>query len=217
MNIYSKYIFPWILDKFMGLGSFQEKRKEVLASAEEKVLEIGLGTGLNLAEYPAHIKTITSVDVNIGMNSYIKKRAKSAGKTIDHQVITAEKLPMADQTFDTVVSTWTLCSIPNVHQALEEINRVLKHNGKFIFIEHGLGKKKSTQIWQKRLGPFWKKVGDGCHLDRNIKDLISSHAFKITEYKEFDMRNMPKLTSHMYQGIALKKTKSIIPKEKIQN
>ena len=200
----------------MALSFFREKRKEVLAVAKGKVLEIGLGTGLNLAEYPAHIKSITSVDVNPGMNSYVKKRAKSAGKTVDHQVVTAEKLPMADQTFDTVVSTWTLCSIPNVHQALEEIHRVLKHNGKLIFIEHGLSKKKSTQIWQKRLTPFWKKIGDGCHLDRNIKDLISAHAFEITEYKEFDMHRMSKLASHMYQGIALKKAKSSISKEKIK-
>ncbi len=189
----------------MAMNSFQEKRKEVLASTEGKVLEIGLGTGLNLTEYPAHIKDITSVDVNLGMISYVKKRAKLAGKTVDHRVVTAEKLPMANQIFDTVISTWTLCSIPNVHQALEEIHRVLKPNGKFIFIEHGLSRRQSVRKWQKRLCPLWKKVGDGCHLDRDIKALLSSHAFEMIEYKEFDMRRMPKLVSHMYQGIAVKK------------
>jgi len=205
MGIYSKYIFPWVLDKVMSQNFLQKKRKEILSAAQGKVLEIGLGTGLNLAEYPKYIKHITSVDVNPGMNHYVQKRSKAAQKIIDHQVITAEKLPMADQTFDTVVSTWTLCSISNIHKALEEIYRVLKPNGKFIFIEHGLSNTKNIQKWQKRLSPFWQKIGDGCHLNRNIKTLISSHNFEITKYKEFDMLKMPKLTRYMYQGIAIKK------------
>ena len=206
MGIYSKYIFPWFLDKFMARRFFREKRKEVLAATEGKVLEIGFGTGLNLAQYPNHIKNITSVDVNSGMHRYVRKRIKSVGKIVNHYVITAEKLPMADQTFDTVVSTWTLCSIPNVDQALKEIYRVLKPGGKLIFIEHGLSGVKSVQKWQKRIGPFWKKVGDGCHLDRDIKALVSAHFFQIIEYKEFDMRKAPKIMGHMYQGVAIKES-----------
>lgn len=205
MKLYTQYIFPWLLDKFMAKSFFQEKRKEVLKAAEGKVLEIGFGTGLNLSEYPDRIKKIITVDINPGMNFYAQKRVKSSGKEVEHQVITAEKLPMADQTFDTVVSTWTLCSILNVDQALKEIYRVLKPGGKFIFIEHGLSKKANIQKWQNRLTPFWKILGDGCHLNRNIKELISAHPFEIIEYQEYCMPKMPKLASQMYQGIAIKK------------
>lgn len=190
----------------MSKSSFKEKRKEVLSAVGGKILEIGIGTGLNLPEYPSWVKKITTVDRNPGMNFYAQKRAKSSHKKIEHQTITAEKLPMADQTFDTVVSTWTLCSIPNLDKALKEIYRVLKPNGKFIFIEHGLSKKTNIQKWQNRLTPFWKILGDGCHLNRNMKELISAHPFEITEYKEYCMPKMSKIACQMYQGIAIKKS-----------
>jgi len=204
MKLYTQYIFPWLLDKAMSKNSFGEKRKEVLSNAKGKILEIGLGTGLNLAEYPKHVTNITSVDVNSGMNKFVYKRAKISGKIIDHKVITAEKLPLGDESFDTVVSTWTLCSIPDVDKTLKEIYRVLRPDGKFIFIEHGLSNSKNIQKWQKRITPIWKKIGDGCHLDRNIKELVSKY-FVIKDYKEFEMTKMSKLGRHMYQGIGVKK------------
>ena len=204
MNLYSHYIFPWFLDKAMSHPSFTKKRKEVLSEAKGKVLEIGLGTGLNIPCYPKNIKHITTVDVNPGMNRYAKKRAMDSSKTIDHKVITAEKLPMPDGTFDTVVTTWTLCSILEVDQTLEEIYRVLKPGGKFIFLEHGLSRNKKIKKWQHRITPFWKVIGDGCHLDRDIKKLILAHKFELKAYKEFDMPKMGKIASHMYQGCAFK-------------
>ncbi len=205
MKLYTKYIFPWLLDKLMSKKVLQQKRREVLVAAEGEILEIGLGTGLNLPEYPNHVKEITTVDINPGMNCYAQKRAKASHITVEHQTITAEKLPMADQTFDTVVSTWTLCSIPNPDQALNEIYRVLKSGGKFLFIEHGLSRKPNIQKWQNRFTPIQKIFGDGCHLNRNMKELISAHPFEMTEYKEYSLPKMSKLASQMYQGIAIKK------------
>ena len=205
MKLYFRYIFPWLWDKFISKSFPRKKRREILAAAEGKILEIGLGTGLNLPEYPSRIKKITTVDSNPGMNPYAQKRAESSHKKVEHHTITAEKLPMSDQTFDTVVSTWTLCSIAKPNEALKEIHRVLKTGGKFIFIEHGLSRKPHIQKWQKRLTPLWKIFGDGCHIDRDMKKLITAQPFELTQYKEYCMPKMTRLASQMYQGIAIKK------------
>ncbi|WP_309729235.1 class I SAM-dependent methyltransferase [Chamaesiphon sp. OTE_75_metabat_556] len=204
MNIYSRLIFPTLIDLVMSGKDFTNYRRVVLADAAGSVLEIGFGTGLNLAYYlPSRVDKITTVDVNPGMNKLARKRIATSSIDVDFQVITGEKLPMTDSTFDTVVSTWTLCSIKQVETAIAEIHRVLKPGGKFLFIEHGLSNEPNIQTWQHRITPIQKVIGDGCHLDRPIRQLISTQ-FSNLAVREFYTPNTPKIGGYFYQGIAIK-------------
>jgi ubiquinone/menaquinone biosynthesis C-methylase UbiE len=204
MNIYSRLIFPNLIDRVMSGESFANYRKAVLADASGDVLEIGFGTGLNLAYYPSDkVRQITTVDVNPGMNKIAQKRIAVNPIPVDFQVLNGESLPMADGTFDTVVSTWTLCSIQQLDRAISEIYRVLKPGGKFLFIEHGLSNEPNIQTWQHRLTPIQKVIGDGCHLDRDIKAAIAQK-FDRLDVKEFYTPDTPKIGGYFYQGIAIK-------------
>jgi ubiquinone/menaquinone biosynthesis C-methylase UbiE len=204
MNIYSRLIFPTLIDQVMSGEDFAIYRREILADATGEVLEIGFGTGLNLAYYPINrVQKVTTIDVNPGMNKLAQKRIATSQISVDYQVLNGEKLPMADATFDTVVSTWTLCSIKHVEQAIAEIHRVLKPGGKFLFIEHGLSNELKIQAWQHRLTPIQKIIADGCHLDREIKTLIAKQ-FSNLAVKEFYAPDKPKIGGYFYQGIATK-------------
>jgi ubiquinone/menaquinone biosynthesis C-methylase UbiE len=126
-------------------------RQGLLAHAYGKVLEIGFGTGLNLPHYPEQVRKITTVDPNIGMNRLAQKRIEQSGIEVDQRILRGERLPFEDGTFDCVVSTFTLCSIEKVNQAVAEIYRVLKANGRYLFLEHGLSPEPAVQKWQRRL------------------------------------------------------------------
>ncbi|MGQ4646760.1 methyltransferase domain-containing protein [Lyngbya aestuarii] len=187
----------------MSDPSLAQYRQEVLSEVSGEVLEIGLGTGLNLHYYPEHLQKITAIDANSGMNAKAQKRIQACSLRVDNRVLNGENLPMADDTFDSVVSTWTLCSIANVEQALQEIYRVLKPGGKFFFIEHGLSNEPQVQVWQNRLTPVQKVIGDGCHLNRNIEQLIKKY-FPLVKLEKFYVPKTPKIFSYMYKGIATK-------------
>ncbi|MBW4456780.1 MAG: class I SAM-dependent methyltransferase [Nostoc indistinguendum CM1-VF10] len=204
MGLYSRVIFPRLLDWSLSLPNLAKYRQELLADVTGEVLEIGFGTGLNLAYYPYSIHKITTVDVNPGMNALANKRISDSGIIVEQLLLSSENLPMPDNTFDSVVSTWTLCSIANVQQALQEVYRVLKPGGRFFFMEHGLSDKPSVQVWQHRLTPIQKVVADGCHLNRDIQKLIEQH-FDHVELKQFTPENFSDLIAHLYFGCATKK------------
>lgn len=206
MGFYSQRILPYLLDWSMSDPAIAQYRREILANVTGDVLEIGFGTGLNLSYYP-DIDKLVAIDANPGMHSLAQKRMQTSSITIDHRVLNGEKLPMADNTFDSVVSTWTLCSIAKVEQALQEIYRVLKPGGKFFFIEHGLSNEPQVQIWQNRLTPIQKVIGDGCHLNRNIRQLVEKQ-FDTVTLKEFYAEKMPKFVGYYYQGVATKAVNS---------
>ena len=203
MQLYSQIIFPRLLDWTMTGSPFAAYRQTLLAEVKGDVLEIGFGTGLNLAYYPPTIKQLTAIDVNPGMNRLAQKRIQASAIDVRGQTLDAETLPMADEQFDSVISTWTLCSICDVDQALQEIHRVLKPNGRFFFIEHGLSNEPKVQVWQNRLTPFQKVIADGCHLNRNIRELVEQQ-FKLLTLKEFYMEQLPRIGGYMYQGVATK-------------
>ncbi|WP_013322283.1 class I SAM-dependent methyltransferase [Gloeothece verrucosa] len=203
MGFYSNVILPWLIDINMSDPKISEYRKQVLSEVSGEVLEIGFGTGLNLAYYPSSVEKITTVDVNPGMNKLAQKRLKKTQIMVDNRVLNGENLPMKDESFDAVVSTWTLCSIAKVDQAIQEIHRVLKPGGKFFFIEHGLSNESSVQVWQNRLNPLQKIIGDGCHLNRNIRAIISQ-TFKTVSLEEFYVPDLPKIIGYMYKGVATK-------------
>lgn len=204
MGLYSRVIFPRLLDWSLSLPKLAKYRQELLADVTGEVLKIGFGTGLNLAYYPYSIHKITTVDVNPGMNALANKRISDSGIIVEQLLLSSENLPMPDNTFDSVVSTWTLCSIANVQQALQEVYRVLKPGGRFFFVEHGLSDKPSVQVWQHRLTPIQKVVADGCHLNRDIQKLVEQR-FDHVELKQFTPENFSDLMAHLYLGCATKK------------
>ena len=203
MGFYSNFILPQAMDWVMSNPVLSQYRQEVLAEVSGKVLEIGFGTGLNLLYYPQNIQKLTTIDTNYGMNNLAQKRIQASKIRVDSRILNGENLPMPDNSFDSVVSTWTLCSIARVDQALEEICRVLKPGGKFFFIEHGLSNEPKVQVWQNRLTPLQKIIGDGCHLNRNIKQIVEKQFNNIT-LEEFDAQNLPKIIGFMYKGVATK-------------
>ncbi len=204
MGFYSQRILPYLLDWSLSAPIISKYRQEVLADIKGEVLEIGFGTGLNLSYYPDDIYKIMTVDPNPGVHALAQKRIQSSSITVEHQIISGESLPMADNSFDSVVSTFTLCSIPKVEQALKEVYRVLKPGGKFFFLEHGLSKEAQIQVWQNRLTPLQKVIGDGCHLNRNIRQLVENQFGNVT-LDEFYLEETPKVTGYLYKGVADKR------------
>jgi ubiquinone/menaquinone biosynthesis C-methylase UbiE len=179
-------------------------REKVLQAAQGDILEIGFGTGLNLPYYPGEVKKIHSIDVNAGMNPIARSNIKKSPIQVDYHIADAQRLPFADASFDTVVSTWTLCSISNIEQALQQIYRVLKAEGKFIFVEHGLSTEVSVQKWQHLVTPIQKVIADGCHVNRNIEKLIQGAGFKFESLTKEYAAGIPKVAGYFYYGIATK-------------
>lgn len=202
MGFYSNRILPRILDSSMSGKELAVHRLETLAGAKGEVLEIGFGSGLNLPYYPETVSHITAVDINPGMEKLARKKIAASSIPIEFLIINGEQLPFKDQSFDAVVSTWTLCSIERVAQALGEIRRVLKTDGKFIFIEHGLSPEARTQKWQHRLTPLQKKLAGNCHLNRSIRTLIEDQGFTIEQLKEYYLEKVPRISGYFYQGFA---------------
>lgn len=202
MGFYSERILPRLMNSAMADKSMEEFRRKVLVGAKGEVLEIGFGSGLNLPFYPTTLTHLTAVDINPGMEKLARKVIANSPVGVEYLIINGEKLPFKEQSFDTVVSTWTLCSIERVELALSEIRRVLKPDGKFLFIEHGLSPETKTQRWQNWLNPLQKRMAGNCHLNRPISALIEAQGFKIGQLNEFYMEKTPKILGYFSQGIA---------------
>lgn len=203
MSFYERKILPYLLDLSLSDSNIAKLRREILAGVTGEVLEIGFGTGLNLPYYPEQIHQIATVDPNPGSSAIAQKRIAASPITVTHHVLSSEKLPMSSCSFDSVVSTFTLCSIPDVEQALAEIHRVLKSGGRFFFIEHGLSPEPNVQVWQNRLTPIQKRVAGGCHFNRNIRQLIENQ-FEQSTIEESYLETAPKVPAYLYKGIATK-------------
>ncbi len=204
MGLYSDVIFPWACDKFMSRPKFTDVRRETLAEVSGNVLEVGFGTGLNILHYPDAVDKITVVEPNAGMNRRAGGRIRRAHIQVESHALSGETLPMGSETFDSVVSTWTLCSIDDVAKALREIHRVLRPGGRLFFLEHGLSDDAGVRRWQNLLNPVQRVLGCGCNLNRNMKTLIEDAGFDVVRLKNFYMRNDLKTHSYMYQGVAIK-------------
>lgn len=202
MNWYRRVIFPRLCEFLLGKPFVAKHRQELLSRARGDVLEIGFGTGLNLPHYPPGIRKLTIIDPNVGMHHLAQKRIKQTRIEVEQQVLGGEHLPFADHTFDCVVSTFTLCSIGNVSQALGEVYRVLKPGQPFLFLEHGLSPDPGVQKWQRRLNRLEMLLADGCHLDRDIRALVAAQPFRSLEIAEFYLKEMPRTHGYLYRGVA---------------
>jgi ubiquinone/menaquinone biosynthesis C-methylase UbiE len=204
VGFYSKVIFPWLCDLLMDRPFVALHRQELLAHAYGDVLEIGFGSGLNLRHYPTLVSKITAVDPNAGMHRLAQKRVRRSRIEVDEQVDNGERLPFKNNRFDCAVSTFTLCSIEHVSQAVSEVYRVLKPGGRFLFLEHGLSTEPTVQKWQRRINWLEMRLADGCHLDRNMKVLVTSPPFSAVELEEFYLKWTPKTHGYVYRGVATK-------------
>ena len=204
MSWYAHVIFPRICDFILGQPFVARRRRELLAQVQGEVLEIGFGTGLNLSCYPDQVRRITTVDPNVGMHRFARRRIKKSGIAVDHHVQSSERLPFGVGRFDFVVSTFTLCSIEQADRALAEVLRVLKPGGRFLFLEHGLDPDPAVQIWQRRLNWLERRLADGCRLDRNIHEMLAAQPFASLQVDQFDLERIPRTHGHMYRGTASK-------------
>jgi ubiquinone/menaquinone biosynthesis C-methylase UbiE len=205
VGFYSEVVFPRLCDLLLGRSFVAKHRQQLLGAAHGDVLEIGFGTGLNLRHYPTRrVRRITTVDPNPGMHRLAQQRVRRSRIEVDQRVFSGERLPFEDNHFDCAVSTFTLCSIPNVNEAVGEVYRVLRPGGRFLFLEHGLSPEAKVQKWQRRLNWLEMRLADGCHLDRNIKALVAAQPFASVEVEEFYLERIPRTHGYLYRGAALK-------------
>jgi ubiquinone/menaquinone biosynthesis C-methylase UbiE len=204
MGFYAQVVVPLLCDFGLDRPFVAKYRRELLAHAGGAVLEIGFGTGLNLPYYPPHVRKVTAVDPSVGMHRRARRRIKRAGIEVDQRVLGGEQLPFEDGTFDCAVSTFTLCSIGDVAQALREVYRVLKSGGTFLFLEHGLSPEPKVREWQHRLNWLQMRMAGGCHLDRNMRALVTAQPFASVKVNEFYIEKIPRTHGYVYQGTAVK-------------
>jgi ubiquinone/menaquinone biosynthesis C-methylase UbiE len=202
MNFYDRHVLPYLIDGACGTRSIQNGRAKLLTEAYGDVLEIGIGTGRNLPFYDrAKVSRLRGLDPAPQMHRLAEKRMRTYGMHADVMTLSAEHIPASDASFDTVVSTFTLCSIPDAGGALREMRRVLKPGGKLLFFEHGRAPDEGVRKWQDRLTPYWKPLAGGCHLNRDVTGLLDQAGFT-TERIETRYLPGPKAMTYTYCGCA---------------
>jgi ubiquinone/menaquinone biosynthesis C-methylase UbiE len=204
MSIYGRFVFPRLLDFAMKTDDLTELRAKMIPGARGVVLEVGIGSGLNLPFYDAtRVTTCYGVDPSGTLLSLARERAKTARFPVLLLQSKAEHVPLPDVSIDSVVVTWSLCSIRDPHTALTEMQRVLRPDGQLIFIEHGLAPDAHVQSWQNRLTPLWRRVVGGCHLNREMDELIRSAGFSITSLERSYIRG-PRPVTYTYAGTGVR-------------
>ena len=206
MSLYEKYVLPKFLNCACGSKPVSYQRKKVVPLAEGKVLEIGIGSGLNLPFYDkAKIDEIWGLDPSEELSEMAKQVADKESMEVKFISSGAEDIPLPDNYFDCVLVTYTMCTIPEVQRANQEIRRVLKEDGKMIFCEHGEAPDQNIRKWQNRINPFWGKLAGGCNINRKIPSLIQDSGFDIIEMEEMYLPNTPKIAGYNYWGYAVSK------------
>lgn len=201
MGLYATWLLPRILDLAMRQPTLAHYRRQLLAAARGTVLEIGIGSGLNLPFYGPAVERLIGIDPSPALLARSRQRAKKAGHPVMLLQASAEAMPLDAHSIDTAVMTWTLCSIPNPAAALAELRRVLRPDGLLLFVEHGLAPDAGVRAWQRRLTPAWRRVGGGCHLDRKMDDLIRAAGFAIGALDTAYMEG-PRVLTYLYRGQA---------------
>jgi len=202
MGLYAKYIWPLLIDVGMRNKDTSRLRAAWIPHARGDVLEIGIGSGLNLPYYSPEVQRVYGVDPSLELQRMARKRAAAGRLPVEFLAQSAEQpLPLPNASIDTVVVTWTLCSIPDVSPALQQMHRVLKPSGRLIFLEHGRATDPRVVAWQDRLTPLWKRLTGGCHLNRKVDELIAAAGFRITELKTCYVPG-PRPITYTYQGCA---------------
>lgn len=180
MSLYDQHVLPHLIDFACGMGAVMKTRAQIVPQAEGRVLEIGIGSGLNLSFYdPAKVSVIVGVDPSAAMQKLARQRAAEISIPVEMIALELGQIQAANASFDSIVCTFTLCTISDAMAALREMRRVLKPGGKLLFSEHGLAPDLPVVRWQNRLTPLWKPFSGGCHLNRDIPALIRAGGFSI--------------------------------------
>ena len=201
MSFYRRHVLPRLLHLAMQQKAFGPFRQRVIGAAEGRVLEVGIGSGLNLPLYGPSVRSVIGLEPSPELLHMARDRAASAPVPIELLEASAEAVPLDAASIDTVVTTWTLCTIPDAHRALAELKRVLKPGGALLFVEHGRAPEPGVARWQDRLDPLWRRVAGGCHLNRKIDELISGSGFRIDALANARLPG-PRTNTFLYEGRA---------------
>jgi ubiquinone/menaquinone biosynthesis C-methylase UbiE len=207
LSFYQNKILPHIINCACSSNAIMKIREKVVPLAYGTVLEVGMGSAVNLGLYdPARVDMIWGLEPSIGMREKAASNLKKSPITVEWLSVPGEQIPLDDNSVDSVVLTYTLCTIPDWRAAMKQIHRVLKPDGKIIFCEHGQAPDHSVQKWQNRLNSLWGNLFGGCHLNRPVIENIRSSGFTIDWFDVKYIKGMPKIASYTSFGIAAKST-----------
>ena len=202
MGLYADWIVPHLCHLSMRNKRLLPYRRRVVAAAEGQVLEVGIGSGVNLPLYGVNVTRVLGLEPSPKLIDMAWQAARQTSVPTALLKGSAEQIPLEDRTIDTVVMTWVGCSIPDPGRALREMRRVLRPGGRLLFVEHGRSPEPGVQRWQDRLNPMWRHLSGGCHLNRKIDDLMHHAGFRIDRLETGYMRG-PKIMTFMYEGSAV--------------
>lgn len=203
MSFYEEKILPSVINVACGQKPVMLQRQKVVPAAHGRVLEIGIGSGLNLEYYDrSKIDHLWGLEPSEGIRKKAQKKAEELGMDVEFLGLKGEEIPLDDNSVDTVVITYTMCTIPDVMTALGQMRRVLKPGGAMLFSEHGKAPDAAVRKWQDRIDPLWGKIAGGCHLNRDIPGLVESAGFKMTQMEQSYIPG-PKIASYHYWGQAV--------------
>ncbi len=202
-EIYEERLLPHIIDKACSMGQIMKLRSQVVPEATGIVLEVGMGSGINLQFYDRDkVELVYGLEPSTGMRHKARANLDRSPVAVEWLDLPGEQIPLADNSVDTVLLTFTLCTIPDWQAALEQMARVLRPGGRLLFLEHGESPDSSINKWQHRITPGWKKLAGGCHLNRNISELIGSAGFVVDSLENFYVPKAPKIAGYIYKGRA---------------
>ncbi len=203
MGIYRQQVLPRIIDRLLSTGEVMKYRSQTVEGLHGKVVEIGFGSGLNVSLYPPEVTTVYAVDPATVGQKLAADRVAASPVDVEYIGLDGQSLPLDDESCDAALSTYTLCTIPDAALALTEVFRVLKPGAKFHLLEHGLAHEEGVVKWQRRFNPIQKRVGDGCHLDRDHRSMLTDAGFEIESLEEWYAKG-PKPFASFYRGVAVK-------------
>jgi ubiquinone/menaquinone biosynthesis C-methylase UbiE len=200
---YAERVFPRLMNVALNTRQTREIRARVCADLSGDVVEIGFGTGLNLPHLPDAVRRLKAVDPSRLGTRLAGERMRAAPAPVEVAGLDGQRLPFADRSADAVLSTWTLCSIPDPVAAIREVRRVLRPGGALHFVEHGLAPDESVQRWQNRLDGLQQRMADGCHLNRDIVGVLEAGGLKIDRLTRYYSKGEPKIFGALYEGVAV--------------